>query len=760
MAAQEDKSLGGEATFAGKAAARAQHAEVSLGGERTIGGDHATQETLIDDIEIVDLEGRYKVESTLGQGGMGAVLLATDTRLGRKVAIKRILGEAARSKTAITRFLTEAKAIAALNHPNIIQIYDYGRAKDGPFLIMELVDGGSLADVCKAGAMPPERAIDVICRVCEGLATAHEQGIVHRDIKPANILLNRAGAPKLTDFGLAKAEAADHGMTMTGAVMGTPDFMPPEQRRDAALVDHRSDLWSLAATFYQMLTGRSPKIVRLHEAPQALQAVLAKALEDEKDDRYQSAADFREAIRSATEKPARRQAAAPAELAAGECPRCHEPNEAHRKFCRNPECAASLRVPCLAATCGHEIPIWDKVCPECGARQPELESAKANELTANQEAAERYLANFDFPSAGAVADSLSQITDTRFGDFKEWGRSFRDRVATERQAAGELVTARVGEARTHQAAYDYSAAIHALESLPPQLHAGQVATLLQELRSQAEEAKQLLENIKSRIAARHLDGLLDLATRALTLRGDRADLRKLVAQLHEREEKLLDQRSKAFASAQRLFDAGDAKAALEQLALFGSGLTASQMQFKELVNAAVRNEDELTRLLASAKADGTITADEVVSLANQAVRCLRTNPRHGKITAFLWQLIDRIEKKPMDYVRKMNALIPLVKHLREIGQMPVHLNRLAGDHENAISQEQARRRRLETMARSAHATYNMEDDRAEEARRAFVKWAGPSANHEAPNTVVCSRCGKSIPSRDLGPHLSMCKTRH
>jgi hypothetical protein len=744
VAAQEDKSLGGEATFAGKAAARPQHAEMSLGGERTIGGDLATQETVIDDIEAVDLESRYKVEGKLGQGGMGAVLLATDTRLGRKVAIKRILGEAARSKTAITRFLTEAKAIAALNHPNIIQIYDYGRAKDGPFLIMELVDGGSLADVCAAGAMSPERAIDVICQVCEGLATAHDQGIVHRDIKPANILLNRAGAPKLTDFGLAKAETADNGMTMTGAVMGTPDFMPPEQRRDAALVDHRSDLWSLAATFYQMLTGRSPKIVRLHEAPQALQAILAKALEDEKDDRYQSAAEFRTAIRSATEKPARRQAAAAAELAAGECPRCHEPNESHRKFCRNPECAAALRVPCLAQTCGHEMPVWDKVCPECGARQPELEAAKTNELAANQESAQRDLANLDFAAAAAIADSLSQISDIRFAEFQEWGQAFGDRVATEKAAADDLVATRVGEARTHQAAYDYAAAIHALESLPQQQHSGQVGALLQELRSQAAESKELLENIKSRIAARYLDGLLELATRALALRGDRADLHKLVAQLQEREERLQDQRNKAFASAQRLFDAGDAKAALEQLALFGSGLTPSQMQFKEVVNGAVRHEDELTRLLASAKADGTITADEVVSLANQTVRCLQTNARHGKITAFLWQLVDRIEKKPTDYVRKMNALMPLVKYLREIGQMPMHLDRLARDHENAISQEQMRQRRLEATARSSHATYN----------------PSPSANHGAPQTVVCSRCGKSIPSRDLGPHLSVCKSRH
>jgi len=506
----------------------------------------------------VDLEARYKVEGTLGQGGMGAVLLATDTRLGRKVAIKRILGEAARSKTAITRFLTEAKAIAALNHPNIIQIYDYGRAKDGPFLIMELVDGGSLADVCTAGAMPAERAIEVICQVCDGLATAHDQGIVHRDIKPANILLNRAGAPKLTDFGLAKAEATDHGMTMTGAVMGTPDFMPPEQRRDAALVDHRSDLWSLAAAFYQTLTGRSPKIVRLHEAPQALQAVLAKALEDEKDDRYQSAAEFRAAIRSATEKPARRQVPTATELTAGECPRCHEPNESHRKFCRNPECAASLRVPCLAQTCGHEMPVWDKVCPECGARQPELVSANANELTARQEAAERDLANFDFAAAAAIADSLSQITDIRFGDFQEWGRAFRDCVTTENASADAMVAARVDEARTHQAAYDYAAAIQALESLPEQQHRGHVANLLQEVRTQAEESKLLLETIKGRIATRDLDGLLELATRALALRGDRADLRKLVDQLEEREEKLQAQISKAFANAQRLFfDAGD-----------------------------------------------------------------------------------------------------------------------------------------------------------------------------------------------------------
>lgn len=162
-----EKSLSDDATFAG-AAKRRPPSEMSLGDDRTLGDQLGDKDTVIDDIEIVDLEARYKVEGTLGQGGMGAVLLATDTRLGRKVAIKRILGEAARSKTAIMRFLTEAKAIAALNHPNIVQIYDYGRAKDGPFLIMEYVDGGSLLDRCREGALPLEDAVELACQLCDG----------------------------------------------------------------------------------------------------------------------------------------------------------------------------------------------------------------------------------------------------------------------------------------------------------------------------------------------------------------------------------------------------------------------------------------------------------------------------------------------------------------------------------------------------------------------------------------------------------------
>jgi serine/threonine protein kinase len=182
---RDDVSLGDAATYAGSSKRRS--VDASLGDERTLGGgDVAGIDTVLDGIETIDMA-RFKTEGTLGRGGMGEVLLALDTRLNRKVAIKRILGEAARSKTAVSRFLTEAKAIAALNHPNVVQIYDYGRAADGPFLIMEYVDGSSLLDRCRDGALPLEQAVDLACQLCDGLAKAHDLGIVHRDIKPANV---------------------------------------------------------------------------------------------------------------------------------------------------------------------------------------------------------------------------------------------------------------------------------------------------------------------------------------------------------------------------------------------------------------------------------------------------------------------------------------------------------------------------------------------------------------------------------------------
>ena len=170
-----DKSLDDQQTYEG-GAQPADSSDRSLGDQSTFGG--GTDSSLSDiggltgdadlDMEIVDLS-RYEVQETLGKGGMGEVLLATDTRLNRKVAIKRMLGDATRSQTAVRRFLTEAQSIAALNHPNIVQIYDYGRATDGPFLIMEYVEGNSLLEKCREGAIPIDEAIEMTCQLCDGL---------------------------------------------------------------------------------------------------------------------------------------------------------------------------------------------------------------------------------------------------------------------------------------------------------------------------------------------------------------------------------------------------------------------------------------------------------------------------------------------------------------------------------------------------------------------------------------------------------------
>ncbi|MBT4011312.1 MAG: protein kinase [Planctomycetaceae bacterium] len=371
-----EDSLGGE-TLDGDA--KADRAEQSLGDGSTLGGGDTSSLSDTNDGEgdhlaaglpVIDLGARFEIEGELGQGGMGAVLLARDKSLGRQVAIKRILGTMIRSSATISRFIIEAKSIAALNHNNIVQIHEFGQDADGPLIVIEYVSGGSLLERLRKGKLDPEEAIRITCQLCDALTLAHGKGIIHRDLKPANVLMTEDGVPKLTDFGLAKDESTDTGVTEDGSVLGTPDYMAPEQRRDSTSVDERSDLWSLAATFYHTLTGKSPKVIRERDIPVNMRDFLMQALEEDPADRFASAAEFKKALDSTASNVI---ATPVKELTSGVCPACNAVNGENRKFCG--ECAESLRAVCLG--CDIEMAVWDKICGECGGSQTDLRQQAA-----------------------------------------------------------------------------------------------------------------------------------------------------------------------------------------------------------------------------------------------------------------------------------------------------------------------------------------------------------------------------------------------
>jgi len=204
--------------------------------------------------------GDYQLVRKLGQGGMGAVYEAVQTKLDRKVALKVLPQKFTNDPTFLERFQREAKAAAALNHPNIIQVYDIGEARGTHFFAMELVDGESAQDrLDREGKLPLEWALHIVRGTAEALRYAHQHQIIHRDIKPDNIMLTKDGHVKLADLGLAKKIGGDTlGVTQTGAGMGTPYYMAPEQAEDARSVDHRADIYALGLTFLHLLTGKRP----------------------------------------------------------------------------------------------------------------------------------------------------------------------------------------------------------------------------------------------------------------------------------------------------------------------------------------------------------------------------------------------------------------------------------------------------------------------------------------------------------------------
>ncbi len=268
---------------------------------------------------MVDQLGRYEVVGTLGQGAMGVVYKARDPLIDRIVAIKTInLGLALEEKEEYEeRFYQEAKAAGRLSHPNIVTIYDVGKSGDVAYIAMEFLRGQELRDIMnESGLLPIDRVLDIAAQVAQGLAYAHEHGIVHRDVKPSNIMVGKDGHVKITDFGIARM-ASSAVRTQTGMVLGSPKYMSPEQVMGKEL-DQRSDIFSLGVMLYEMLTGQAafdgenvnaimyktlnlvlaPPNTLNPEVPEMANYILAKALTKGMEDRYQDAHDFAADLRA------------------------------------------------------------------------------------------------------------------------------------------------------------------------------------------------------------------------------------------------------------------------------------------------------------------------------------------------------------------------------------------------------------------------------------------------------------------------------
>ncbi len=322
--------------------------------------------------------GRYELLERLGKGGMGVVYRGRDTVLGRQVAVKMLISDLEEMAETRERFFREARSAGQLSHRNIVTIYDFGEENGRAFIVMELLHGESLNSLlARERDLPVEQRLDIMMRVCEGLAFAHSRAIVHRDVKPGNIFITTEGQVKILDFGVARI--ASSNLTRSGLIVGTPDYMSPEQVQGKT-VDQRSDIFSAGVVFYQVVLGRKPFVAKtlpmlLHkvvtedppppteaEASPELARIIRRALEKDPARRYQRMEELLVDLARCAQKFEQETRA----LASKTCDRCREVEALladHRAL------AEQLGIPVVSeevaiAPALHELPLFQEVGSE------------------------------------------------------------------------------------------------------------------------------------------------------------------------------------------------------------------------------------------------------------------------------------------------------------------------------------------------------------------------------------------------------------
>ncbi len=351
--------------------------------------------------------GKYKILAPLGQGGMARVYRANQENLDREVAVKVLPPWYATDRNFVERFNLEARLIARLSHPNIVTIHDFSEQDGHLYIVMQLVDGGTLKQLLDSlrsstgisnqnnrdgsGTMNTGQANQIFQQLASALAYAHEKGIIHRDIKPVNVLMDHTNRPILSDFGIAKVLEGSNGLTRPGAGVGTPEYMSPEQCKGEQ-VDRRADIYALGIMLYETLTGRTPFIGDNYHAiahghiyqeppdprqfnqqiPVPVRDVILSAIQKNPEYRYQYASDFAKALGQAVQAGSREGAYAESALRPASivraptsplylCPHCERPNKPDVYFCTR---CGSLLNPC--PNCHYKNKVKDRFCIKCG----------------------------------------------------------------------------------------------------------------------------------------------------------------------------------------------------------------------------------------------------------------------------------------------------------------------------------------------------------------------------------------------------------
>jgi serine/threonine protein kinase len=410
------------ARFCGRCGQRLMQAATTLLGARQATKQAAASEpdgdTTLAHVNFSATPAHYRIIEHIGSGGMGTVYLAKDEHLDRFVALKLLSKALMDSSEMKARLFREAKSIASLSHPNIVQVIAFGDNDDAPFVTMEYVAGPGMSasmdlphpplslqeKVRRDGTMPARDAVDFVRKISSAMAYAHSRGVIHRDLKPANVLLTESGDHKIVDFGLARTTNEDElRLTNSGARIVSLGYGAPEQETDVSKADERADIYSLGGVLFFCLTGENPRFFRENKVPQYLRPIMSRALAKAPSERWQTVNELAHALAQA-ELPSPTISPAPTRSSLWRCKWCDTPNNLDTRFCA--ECGWDGGENC--AECGEITRVGIRFCGECGS-----DIRSFNEIRKTVDAIRQDYAGRRFDRVIEQTDGLTDFQPTR-----------------------------------------------------------------------------------------------------------------------------------------------------------------------------------------------------------------------------------------------------------------------------------------------------------------------------------------------------------